>query len=280
MQKTQTLFRDRLTLVNPVDAFRRRMAGVRTDYFAEALLDRKEAAMAKKLRDAENAVKAAALKKDIAAFKRAQAFDWFSDNNSDDVVREALNGSSPSATSSASSTSKSNSKASATAAYIASRSAIRAATETRRQEQLRRAREHSLLYLLYATDSFVTRDTLDRRINDCLEYEFSRAAPSNIHKADFASHADYNTLARLARQTREKSPAAEKDASEGFIVVGKPESANALAPHSHATIFNKRSSTTANAPEDLEKERRSILADVATGKIAGRDGVDIIRESL
>ncbi|KAI9346504.1 hypothetical protein BDR26DRAFT_855688 [Obelidium mucronatum] len=265
---------NRLTLVNPVSAFRKRMAAVRTNYYAEALLDRKEAALVKAQQAKERAAKEAALLADIAAFKRSQEYNSFAaaaaeaeaETEADDPIRAALGADSTDPAPAP--------HQQAQAAYIARRAAIRAATETARQTQLQQARERSLLYLLYATDSFVTLETLDDRIDKCLQSKHS-AGPSSLAKADFSAGTSFSTLARLAKQVQ----GASSDASDVEAYSALPNGVE-TSSHSHAAMVLKKQSPTSNTSKDLERERRGILSDIALGRVAGRDGPDTIKASV
>ncbi|KAJ3065458.1 hypothetical protein HDU98_011186 [Podochytrium sp. JEL0797] len=307
MQRSLPLLRDRVTLVNPVDAFNRRMALLRNRYRGEAILDAKEAAMEHEAQRAAQAARDETVRQDILAFKRAQRFDVFGGEDAasqKDAVRDALLGVAPSA--SARATSANANDTDSTSAYVAKRKTLRHATEAARQAQLAARREHALLYLLYAADSFVTKTNLDKRINECLEFGNSQGT-----KADFAGRSlDYTTLARLARQKLDSSDLALMAQSssqigdhgaddfgvnaadnafsvERFINFGKNNSASPSAPtpssaptHTHATMFTNRLSSTRGTRVQIGADRRTILADVAMGTVLGREGPDAIRESV
>ncbi|KAJ3280139.1 hypothetical protein HDU79_011975, partial [Rhizoclosmatium sp. JEL0117] len=296
-------------LEHPVSAFRRRMAAVRNTYRGSAVLDAKEAALKASLEAADRKAASERLLRDIADFKAAHSFSAFDSTGSAsgsgsgsstkvDVVKDALGLSSTKATTT-STTTQSQSQ-SQTQSYIRSRASIRAKTESQRQASLATTRTNKLLYLLYTTDSFVTKATLDRRIDDCLVFEFSRSSASHASKADFAGRVvDYKVLERLAKQklsgadagSADNSQISDYESSDEFSLATlgilpkdgaeKLNNSNNNKPaHSHATVFSSRLSSTKGTRSHIAQERRTILADAVNGTIMGRSGVDTIEASV
>ncbi|ORY37444.1 hypothetical protein BCR33DRAFT_721493 [Rhizoclosmatium globosum] len=288
-------------LEHPVSAFRRRMAAVRNTYRGSAVLDAKEAALKASLEAADRKAASERLLRDIADFKAAHSFSAFDSTGSGsstkvDVVKDAL-GLSSTKTTTSTTTTQSQSQ---TQSYIRSRASIRAKTESQRQASLATTRTNKLLYLLYTTDSFVTKATLDRRIDDCLVFEFSRSSASHASKADFAGRVvDYKVLERLAKQklsgadagSADNSQISDYESSDEFSLATlgilpkdgaeKLNNSNNNKPaHSHATVFSSRLSSTKGTRSHIAQERRTILADAVNGTIMGRSGVDTIEASV
>ncbi|KAJ3391848.1 hypothetical protein HDU84_005199 [Entophlyctis sp. JEL0112] len=288
------------------------MAALRNTYRAEAILDAKEAAMARAREAAHREARARAVADEIARFRAAAAsaaaaggpHAHFQDDSSSmrrdsaprDAIADALTAvQGTKETASARSRSKDNGYS----AYVEQRRGIRRETEVQRQEHLAERRRHSLLYLLHAADSFVTKTNLDQQIDKCLGLGTSPPLPycfivrgttkklillfldnSSMTFSSTFSWGDhsYISLLRAAKQ--------KVDGSEIFISNDErrmdarnmkgidTDGLSTAMAHTHETIQSQRLSSARNTLAGIAGERRAILADVARGTVMGRDGFD------
>ncbi|KAJ3128631.1 hypothetical protein HK100_009067 [Physocladia obscura] len=204
-----------VTLVNPVHEFKQTMKVVRKRFLGEAVLDAKEAVLIRQAATAKRHEQAERMREDIAAFKaatRAEQQQLLGGNSSrssdvDAVIGDALGlqgnrqrhkrerggGENDEKTGGAKRL---------LAKFVGQRREARAAGEAARQAALGEDRRRALLYLLHTSDSFVTRATLDARIDACWANQYATALPSaSSTRTPFAGPAlDHATLERLAVQ--------------------------------------------------------------------------------
>ncbi|KAI8835029.1 hypothetical protein BJ741DRAFT_709407 [Chytriomyces cf. hyalinus JEL632] len=269
-------------LIPPQFAHKEQLRVLRNTYRANALLDAKEAAMEAQVLADKRRAQETKMREDILAFKRDQrrSFSDIGDGGSDvDPIKEALgiNLAAPKTP-----------KRTDNAIYIAERAKIRAETEANRQMQVSKHRENALLYLLYASDSFVTRSNLDKRIDECLAHEFSPTPTASAPRAGFAGkEVGYATLHRLAREKLAGTDNPFSNDQTGSIDVEKFMGAgqiqtdkDALPHHTHATVYEARMSSVRGTRPEIGALRRVILSDAAKGTVAGRDGIEAIAAGI